>query len=107
MQGPDKHDVVANDYRSAYVALSKKWRQQRLTLRLEEFSVTDNDQTAHDSNQEYGKAATVNVSRRLSRHWFAAVEYNWIDSDRHARIYSGDKTHAIERQWQLALRYFF
>jgi hypothetical protein len=107
MQGPQRMDVVNNDYASGYVALSKRIKKHRITLRLEEFSITDNDKTVGDNNEEYGKSATVNYTYRYSKPWLLSVEYNWINSQRLFRIDSNQPNNLVERQWQLAGRYFF
>jgi hypothetical protein len=107
MQRPDKTDVVNNDYASGYLALSKRIARHRLTMRLEEFSVTDNDIVKGDNNEEYGKAATFNYTYRVSKPWFLSLEYTWINSNRKARIYTWSPIKLTERQLQLAARYFF
>lgn len=107
MQSPMRMDVVNNDYASGYIAVSKRMNKHRATLRLEEFSVTDNDQTIGDNNNEYGKSATINYTYRYSKPWLLSVEYNWINSQRQARMYVGQPVKLLERQWQLAARYFF
>lgn len=107
LQDHYQNDLVNNDYTSAFVALSKRVLRHRLTLRLEEFSVTDKDQSYGDDNNEYGKAATFNYTYRYSKPWFLSVEYTWINSDRPARINSLSPTRLIERQIQIAARYFF
>jgi hypothetical protein len=107
MQSAQKTDVVNNNFQSAFVSLTKRSKKHKYTLRLEEFSVTDNDQTKGDNNTEYGKAATLNYTYRLSKPWFLSTEYNWIQSDRPSRMYSGKDAKLIERQIQFAARYFF
>jgi len=107
MQTWKQVDVVNNDFRSAYLALSWSQKKHRITGRLEEFSVTDNDQTWGDNNDEYGKAFTLAYRYQLKKNWFLLGEFNWIDSKRPGRMYSGDPTELIERQLQLASRYYF
>lgn len=107
MQSPLRMDVVNNDYASGYLAVSKRIKKHRFTLRLEEFSVNDNDKTIGDNNNEYGKSATSNYTYRYSKPLLLSVEYNWINSQRSARMYVGQPVQLVERQWQLAARYFF
>ncbi len=107
MQSPLKMDVVNNDYSSGYLALSKRFKKHRTTIRLEEFSVTDNDNTVGDNNNEYGKSATFNYTYRYSKPWLLSVEYNWVNSNRPARAYIEQASKLVEKQWQLAGRYFF
>lgn len=107
MQNPLRIDVVNNDYQSAYVALSKKFTQHRVTIRAEEFSVTDLDNFAYDNNNEYGKALTFNYTYRLKQPLFLSVEHNWLNSHRPARAYVNAPIKLKEQQTQVALRYFF
>lgn len=107
MQSPFRREVVNNDFSSGYIALSKHILQHRVTLRLEQFSVTDHDKTTGDNNNEQGNAVTANYSYRLSKPWFLSVEYIWIDSYRPARAYVNEPIDFVEQQLQLAARYFF
>jgi len=100
-------DAVNNDYQSGYIALTKRWDRHRLTGRLEAFSVTDNDNTDGDNNNEHGNALTVSYQYRLSKGWFFAGEYSVIDSYRPAREYVAQPINLTEQQWQLSARYFF
>ncbi len=113
MQSPYKKDVVNNDFASGFVSLSYKWqdvfdnKKHKSTLRLEDFSVTDNDNTWGDNNNEDGQAITINHNYRLTKHWFLLAEVNLIDSHRPARYYTHQSVDLIEKQFQLAARYFF
>lgn len=107
MQSKWRVDVVDNDYQASYIALSKKMQKHRFTLRLEEFSVDDNDQTFGDNNNEYGKSATGNYTYRFNKPWFLSLEYNWIHSDRPSRSYTNMPVKLTEHQWQASARYFF
>ncbi|EAR61175.1 hypothetical protein [Neptuniibacter caesariensis] len=107
MQSPQRVNVVDNDYRSGYLTLSWHNKPHSINARLEEFSVTDLDQTPGDNNDEYGKAFTLSYRYRLDKQWFLLSELNWIDSNRAARAYSNENTRKIEQQLQMALRYYF
>jgi len=113
MQNTDREDVVNNSYMSQFVALTYRWqailgnKKHKSTLRVEQFSVTDHDQTEGDDNNEDGYSFTLNHTYRLSKHWFIAGEFTFIDSTREARIYEGQPVDLIERQYQLSARYFF
>lgn len=107
MQHPHRKDAVNNDYYSAYIAVTKRWQRHRLTGRIESFSVTDNDETIGDNNNENGQSATLSYQYRLSKGWFLNAEYNVVGSTRAARQYVGEKEKLIEQQWQLGARYFF
>jgi len=113
MQSHLRVDVVNNDYSSGFVSLTYKWqdiignKKHKSTVRLEDFSVTDNDNTWGDNNNEDGQAFTFNQSYRLSKHWFLSAEFNYIDSLRPARYYTHKPVELVEKQLQLATRYFF
>lgn len=107
MQRPNRTDVVNNGYTNGFVSITKRMKKHRYTLRLEEFSVTDNDKTVGDNNEEYGRAATLNYTYRWSKPWFLSAEFNWIDSNRPSRAYTGQPTQRTEKQIQFAARYFF
>jgi hypothetical protein len=113
MQSHPGRDVVNNDYASAFISLTYKWqdiignKKHKSTLRIEDFSVTDNDKTWGDNNNENGQAITLNHSYRLTKHWFLATEFNYIDSNRAARYYTHQPVDLIEKQLQFSARYFF
>jgi len=113
MQSPDQVDVVNNDYANGYIALSYNWRsisknkKHKTTLRVEDFSVTDNDNTWGDNNNENGQGLTLNHNYRLTKQWFLAAEASVISSERPARYYQHHSVALTERQWQLSARYFF
>lgn len=113
MQNLQMQDVVNNDYASGFLALTYKWHSllgssnHKSTMRLERFSVTDNDGSIGDSNNEKGKALTLNHTYRLTKHWFLSGEVSIIDSKRNARRYEGQDIDLTENQFQLAARYFF
>jgi hypothetical protein len=107
MMSPSGINVVDNDFYSSYLLVSKKINAHRLSLRVEDFSVTDVDLTPGDNNNESGQALTLSYQYQLSRPWFLQLEYNLIDSQRMARSYQGLDVELLEQQWQLASRYFF
>ncbi|TQV86418.1 hypothetical protein [Aliikangiella coralliicola] len=107
MQSPAGQDLVKNDYQSGFVMLSYNMAPHRFTTRLEEFSITDNDNIIGDNNQEYGKAATFSYAYRIQREWVLHLENNWIQSHRYARHYHHLPVELIERQWQVGVRYYF
>ena len=107
MRSPYGMVVVDNDYHSAYLLFSKRWQAHRLTVRLEDFAVKDNDNTLDDDNSENGQAYSVSYAYQLRKGWFLQGEYNLIDSDRPARAVQGASAELLEQQWQLASRYYF
>ncbi len=107
MKAPTGEDAVNNDYRNFNVLLSKGWQAHRLSMRYENFEVTDNDSTRGDDNNEDGHSFTVSYRYQIKKGLFFRSEYNWINSDRAARAYINQDQKLIERQWQLAMRYYF
>ncbi|WP_445776352.1 hypothetical protein [Shewanella sp.] len=107
MTNTDGVPVVDNDFHSGYIMLNKRWSQHRVSVRIEDFSVTDNDDTPEDNNNEDGQSMTLAYQYQLDRPWFIQLEYNVIDSTRPARRYLNLPIDLIEQQWQLSSRYFF
>ena len=107
MTSPWGHPVVENDYRNGFVMLSKKVNQHRYSMRIEEFSVTDNDEMPDDDNNEYGKAATLSYQYRFSKNWFIQAEGSIVKSDRASREYSADDTELTETLTQVAAKYYW
>jgi len=113
MQSHEQKDVVNNSYANGFIALTYKWgdlalnKKHKSTVRIEDFSVDDNDTTWGDNNNEEGQALTLNHSYRLSKQWFLSAEFTYIDSHRPARYYTHQAVDLVERQAQLAARYFF
>ncbi|WP_247663143.1 hypothetical protein [Shewanella sp. MMG014] len=107
MQSPEAVDVVNNDYQAAFVLLTKRWDKHRLTIRAEDFEVSDNDATFDDNNNEQGNALTLSYQYRLQKSWFIQAEYNRIDATRDAKVEQGLPKEMLEQQWQLATRWYF
>jgi len=107
MQSPYGDKVVDNDFHSAFLMLRKYWQSHHLAVRVEEFSVDDNDTTVGDNNKEYGKALTLSYRYKLSRSSFIHSEYNWLDSTRPSRSYVSLPIELTEQQFQIAYRYYF
>ncbi|OUS31835.1 hypothetical protein A9Q98_02630 [Thalassotalea sp. 42_200_T64] len=107
MTSPRGMTLVDNDYHTGYLTLRYQLEQQKFSVRFEEFSVTDNDSSVDDDNNEYGKAFTASYQYRLSKPLFIQAEFNWLNSNRPARAYSFDPVQLVERQVQLAARYYW
>ncbi|WP_243836975.1 hypothetical protein [Psychromonas algicola] len=113
MQNTSREDVVNNSYQSGFIALSYRWfsllgnKKHKSTVRVEEFSVDDHDNTVGDDNNEDGIALTLNHTYRVNKNWFVAAEANVIDSTRPARAYENQDIDLVEKQLQLSVRYFF
>ncbi|TRX57440.1 hypothetical protein [Thalassomonas sp. M1454] len=107
MTSPWGMPVVDNDFQSGFALLTHKHKSHRYTARIEEFSVTDNDLTPDDDNNEYGKSITLSYQYRFNRNIFLQAEYNWLNSDRPARAYSNQDISLTEQQYQLAAKYYW
>lgn len=107
MMGPNGEDAVNNDYRSANMLLSKSLGKHRVSTRVERFSVTDNDATPLDDNNERGHALTLAYRYQLSKGWFLHSEYSWLKSHRATHKYFNVNNKLIERQFQVGTRIYF
>jgi len=116
MQNKERLDIVNNTYNSAFVALTLKWggrfigskdSKHKTTIRIENFNVTDRDNTWGDNNNEDGEAITLSHSYRLNKYWFLSAEFIHVDSERPARYYAHQPINLVEKQLQIAARYFF
>ena len=107
MKAPTGEDAVNNDYHSFNILLSRAWNAHRISMRFEDFSVTDNDQTWGDDNNEDGNGVTASYRYQLRKGIFIHSEFNWVNSSRVARAYINRPIKLTERQWQLAMRYYF
>ncbi len=107
MKSPYGVDVVDGDFDNAFVLIKTQWQNSHLALRLEHFNVDDRDNTWGDDNNENGHAASLAYRYKLTQHSFVMAEYNWLKSDRPSRYYDHQPVKLIERQYQLAYRYYF
>ncbi len=85
-QLPSRKDVVNNDYATEFVSLTYNWysiinnKKHKSMIRLEKFSVDDNDTTWGDNNNETGDAVTLNHHYCLNGNWFLSAKFNHIDT---------------------------
>lgn len=107
MTSPYGTRVVDNDFHNGYVMVRKHWHNHQVAVRAEFFGVDDLDTTLGDNNDESGKGLSLAYRFKLSRNSFLFTEYNWIQSNRSARWYYNQPTDLIEKQYQLAYKYFF
>lgn len=99
--------LVAADFASAFVLVSRDWDRHRLSARAEYFETTDRDLTALDNNSEHGTALTAAyVFRPLERHRLT-LELLHLISYRPERAVLGLPLKARETQAQVSYRIFF
>lgn len=98
---------VDAEYDSYYLMLTRAFGPHRLSVRYDEFAVTDNDEIPDDDNGEDGHAWTATYQYEINDVAIIALEWLGIHSERPAFAYFGADTSVTERQLQLALRLSF
>ena len=98
---------VDNEFRSSYVLLTRKFERHRLTVRYDDFQVTEADVTPLDENRETGHAWTVAYRFNPTERVALAAEWLEIRSIRPAWLYFGLSEARTEKQFQLALQLRF
>jgi len=108
VMGPD---AVDNDFKAGYFMLTKALSEKyNLALRLEKFSVDDNDflLNAIDPNQEDGEAITINLSyQNDSKKLRFYTEAKYLDSRRLSRLLFNEAEEISETSLSLGVRYAF
>ncbi len=98
--------MVDNSYRSWYVLLSQiLGKQQRISVRYEQFQVNDNDNVVDDNNKEQGDAWTLAYLYYWNQHHRLLLEGLYIDSERAVRKALGEAIDTQELQWQINYRW--
>lgn len=99
--------LVAADFTSAFILVSRAWDRHRITARAEYFETRDKDTTVGDDNNEHGTAVTMAyVFRPLERHRLT-IELTQGVSFRPERAFIGESIKARETQLQASYRIFF
>lgn len=97
---------VNNDYWSAYVLLSKRFGDQRFSIRYDHFEVSDKDLTTDDLNQENGNAFTAAYVLRPFEKQRFSLEILHVNSKRPERAFLGTPVTAKETTVQASYRFF-
>lgn len=97
--------IVDNDFEAAYVMLTRMHNNHRLTLRYDDFSVSDNDAFPSDNNNESGDALTLGYIYDHSDNLQIAAEWLRIDSERPARAYVDADPRSTETILQVQFRW--
>jgi len=109
VMGPvvDGAHMVDVEYDSKYLLLTRQFGKHRTSLRYDHFEVSQNDETPHDNNPEYGHAWTLGYQFGYSKH--AAIAAEWLSIKTHhcGWVYYGISPTATERQLQLTLQLRF
>ena len=109
VMGPEFDGIymVDTEFESLFALLTKSFDRHRLSLRYDNFDVTQNDQTPEDNNPESGHAWTAAYQYGMSKHFTAAVEWLSIKTHRCSWVYYGIAPTATETQTQLTLKMRF
>jgi hypothetical protein len=95
--------LVDAEFFSRFLMLTNKHDKHRLSLRYENFEITQNDQTYEDDNQEEGHVWTVAYQRDYSDRLSLAAEWLSIETYRYGWVYYDINPRRTETQMQLSL----
>jgi len=95
------------EFEASYLMLTRAMARHRVSVRYDDFAVTDNDEIPEDDNSEDGHAWTISYQYAASDAVTVALEWVNIRSLRPAFAYFGADTTVTERQAQAALRVRF
>jgi hypothetical protein len=98
---------VDNEFRSNYLLLTRSFDRHRLTLRYDDFEVTEADSTPLDENRETGHAWTVAYRFAASEQLAVAAEWLEIRTIRPAWRYFDLAEARTEKQFQIAVQLRF
>lgn len=99
--------AVDNAFESKFVLLTRSFDQHRISLRYDDFEITEADQVPLDRNAESGHAWTVSYRYSFNKNFTLAAEWLEITSNRPAWSYFALPEKQSERQLQLTLRMQF
>ena len=95
--------MVDVEFESAYLMLTKKLGDHRLSVRYDTFEGYSYDDIPGDSSDEEGNAWTVSYRHRFGDRIQVAAEWVRIRNDRMAHMYYGLPVDSTEEQLQLTL----
>jgi hypothetical protein len=101
---PNGAHAVDAEYASYFTLLTREFGRHRLSLRYDNFEITQRDQTFEDNNAENGHALTFAYLVGLSKHVGFAAEWLSIRTHRGSWAYYGLRPRETETQLQLSLR---
>lgn len=94
---------VDNEFTSYFVLLTRPFDRHRVSLRYDDFKITERDPVPLDENAEDGYAWTAAYRYRFSDILNVAAEWLQVHSERPAWAYNGLATSRTEKQVQLSL----
>jgi len=98
---------VDADFEAFYALLSKGIGNHRLSVRYDDFSVTDRDTNPYDNNNETGHAWTAAYMLEFLEHHRIAVEFLRVRSNRGERAFIGLTPQKTEKLFQSSYRFSF
>jgi hypothetical protein len=99
--------AVDVEYESKYLLLTKALDSHRLSLRYDNFDISQNDRAPEDNNPENGHAWTIAYQYERSKHVSFATEWLSIKTHRCSWEYYGIDPTNTETQLQVSIRLKF
>ncbi|MDH5344276.1 MAG: hypothetical protein OEW59_00810 [Gammaproteobacteria bacterium] len=99
--------AVDVEFESYFALLTRSFDRHRVSIRYDDFQITENDQIPLDENAENGHAWTISYHYELNQNIAFAAEWLEIVSNRPAWAYFNLSERKAEQQLQLALRIRF
>lgn len=99
--------LVGADFQSAYLMVSHRIGENRLTARWEHFEVDEDDVLEVDPNDSDGSAFTFSWRRDLTQNWQIGAEFHFNRNFVENRATLGMAQRASQRQWSAVLQYQF
>jgi hypothetical protein len=109
VMGPvvDDAHMVDTEFDSKFVMLTRTFGKHRLSLRYDNFDITQNDDTDEDNNPEDGLVWTAAYQHDYSDRMSFAAEWLSIKTHHCGWVYYGLDPTATEKQLQLSVRFKF
>jgi len=109
VMGPvvDNAHMVDTEFDSKFVMLTKTFGKHRLSLRYDNFDITQNDDTDEDNNPEDGLVWTAAYQHDYSDRMSLSAEWLSIKTHHCGWVYYGLNPTATEKQLQLSVRFRF
>jgi hypothetical protein len=99
--------MVDTEFDSKFVMLTRTYGKHRLSLRYDNFDITQNDDTDEDNNPEDGLVWTAAYQHDYSDRMSFAAEWLSIKTHHCGWVYYGLDPTATEKQLQLSVRFKF
>jgi hypothetical protein len=101
---PNVARAVDVEFDSKFALLTREFGKHRVSLRFDEFDVTQNDSTPEDNNPEDGHAWTLSYQVGLSEKVSLATEWLSIKTHHCGWVYYDVSPTATETQFSVSLK---